>query len=109
MRVQAKPRDNPVDYALFLNWTECLFVEAKSPEKDLNDRGRRQPDLRRTPSKPRTFRSLEEAASFPKHHAEERPVEGNYIWNTSPLTSPTATAPPVGGKSCRAKNIGTLR
>lgn len=33
-----KPQDNPVDYALFLNRTECLFVEAKSLEKDLNDR-----------------------------------------------------------------------
>jgi predicted type IV restriction endonuclease len=33
-----KPQDNPVDYALFLNRTECLFIEAKSLEKDLNDR-----------------------------------------------------------------------
>jgi len=33
-----KPQDNPVDYALFLNRTECLFIEAKSSEKDLNDR-----------------------------------------------------------------------
>ncbi|HOL72769.1 MAG TPA: type I restriction endonuclease [Bryobacteraceae bacterium] len=33
-----KPQDNPVDYALFLNRTECLFVEAKSLEKDLSDR-----------------------------------------------------------------------
>src|SRR5216684_7825944 len=32
-----KPQDNPVDYALFLNRTECLFMEAKSLEKDLND------------------------------------------------------------------------
>jgi predicted type IV restriction endonuclease len=32
-----KPQDNPVDYALFLNRTECLFVEAKSLEKDLRD------------------------------------------------------------------------
>jgi predicted type IV restriction endonuclease len=32
-----KPQDNPVDYALFLNRTECLFVEAKSLEKDLSD------------------------------------------------------------------------
>jgi len=32
-----KPQDNPVDYALFLNRTECLFIEAKSLEKDLND------------------------------------------------------------------------
>ena len=33
-----KPQDNPVDYALFLNRTECLFVEAKSLEKDLSER-----------------------------------------------------------------------
>jgi predicted type IV restriction endonuclease len=33
-----KPQDNPVDYALFLNRTECLFIEAKSLEKDLADR-----------------------------------------------------------------------
>ena len=33
-----KPQDNPVDYALFLSRTECLFIEAKSLEKDLNDR-----------------------------------------------------------------------
>ena len=33
-----KPQDNPADYALFLNRTECLFIEAKSLEKDLNDR-----------------------------------------------------------------------
>ena len=33
-----KPQDNPVDYALFLNRTESLFIEAKSLEKDLNDR-----------------------------------------------------------------------
>ncbi|HOK45264.1 MAG TPA: hypothetical protein PLK67_05000 [Bryobacteraceae bacterium] len=26
-----KPQDNPVDYALFLNRTECLFVEAVPP------------------------------------------------------------------------------
>ncbi|MCL6546555.1 MAG: type I restriction enzyme HsdR N-terminal domain-containing protein [Bryobacteraceae bacterium] len=32
-----KPQDNPVDYALFLNRTECLFIEAKSLEKDLAD------------------------------------------------------------------------
>lgn len=32
-----KPQDNPVDYALLLNRTECLFVEAKSLEKDLRD------------------------------------------------------------------------
>jgi len=32
-----KPQDNPVDYALFLNRTECLFIEAKSLEKDLSD------------------------------------------------------------------------
>ncbi len=33
-----KPQDNPVDYALFLNRTECLLIEAKSLEKDLGDR-----------------------------------------------------------------------
>ncbi len=33
-----KPQDNPVDYALFLNRTECLLMEAKSLEKDLGDR-----------------------------------------------------------------------
>lgn len=33
-----KPQDNPVDYALFLNRTECLLLEAKSLEKDLADR-----------------------------------------------------------------------
>ncbi len=33
-----KPQDNPVDYALFLNRTECLFIEAKSLERDLSDR-----------------------------------------------------------------------
>lgn len=33
-----KSRDNPVDYALFLNRTECLLIEAKSLEKDLGDR-----------------------------------------------------------------------
>ncbi len=33
-----KPQDNPVDYALFLNRTECLLIEAKSIEKDLGDR-----------------------------------------------------------------------
>lgn len=33
-----KPQDNPVDYALFLNRTACLFIEAKSLEKDLADR-----------------------------------------------------------------------
>jgi predicted type IV restriction endonuclease len=33
-----KPQDNPVDYALFLNRTECLLMEAKSLEKDLADR-----------------------------------------------------------------------
>lgn len=32
-----KPQNNPVDYALFLNRTECLFIEAKSLEKDLSD------------------------------------------------------------------------
>jgi predicted type IV restriction endonuclease len=33
-----KPQDNPVDYALFLNRTACLLIEAKSLEKDLGDR-----------------------------------------------------------------------
>lgn len=33
-----KPQDNPVDYALFLNRSECLLIEAKSLEKDLGDR-----------------------------------------------------------------------
>ena len=33
-----KPRDNPVDYTLFLNRTACLLIEAKSLEKDLGDR-----------------------------------------------------------------------
>ena len=33
-----KSQDNPVDYALFLNRTECLLIEAKSQEKDLSDR-----------------------------------------------------------------------
>jgi hypothetical protein len=33
-----KPQDNPVDYALFLNRTETLFIEAKSLERDLTDR-----------------------------------------------------------------------
>jgi Restriction Enzyme Adenine Methylase Associated len=33
-----KPQDNPVDYGLFLNRTACLFMEAKSLEKDLSDR-----------------------------------------------------------------------
>ena len=33
-----KPHDNPVDYALFLLRSPCLFVEAKALEKDLNDR-----------------------------------------------------------------------
>ena len=28
-----KPQDNPVDYALFLNRTECLLLEAKSLER----------------------------------------------------------------------------
>ena len=35
---RCKPQDNPVDYALFLQRSECLFIEAKSFEKDLNDR-----------------------------------------------------------------------
>lgn len=33
-----KPQDNPVDYALSLNRAECLLIEAKSLEKELNDR-----------------------------------------------------------------------
>ncbi len=33
-----KPQDNPVDYALLLNRTECLFIEAKALEIDLCDR-----------------------------------------------------------------------
>jgi hypothetical protein len=33
-----KPQDNPVDYALFLNRTETLFIGAKSLERDLSDR-----------------------------------------------------------------------
>lgn len=33
-----KPQDNPVDYALFLLRSPCLFVEAKALEKDLQDR-----------------------------------------------------------------------
>jgi hypothetical protein len=33
-----KPQDNPMDYALFLNRTECLLIEARSLEKDLGDR-----------------------------------------------------------------------
>src|ERR1022692_271866 len=33
-----KPQDNPVDYALLLNRTEGLLIEAKSLEKDLGDR-----------------------------------------------------------------------
>lgn len=33
-----KSRDNPVDYALFLLRKECLFIEAKALEKDINDR-----------------------------------------------------------------------
>ena len=32
-----KPQDNPVDYALFLNRSGCLLMEAKSLEKDLGD------------------------------------------------------------------------
>jgi hypothetical protein len=32
------PQDNPVHYALFLNRTETLFIEAKSLERDLADR-----------------------------------------------------------------------
>ncbi len=33
-----KSRDNPVDYALFLLRKECLFIEAKALERDINDR-----------------------------------------------------------------------
>lgn len=33
-----KPKDNPVDYALFLLRKECLFIEAKALEKDISDR-----------------------------------------------------------------------
>lgn len=33
-----KPQDNPVDYALFMLRSPCLFVEAKALEKDLTDR-----------------------------------------------------------------------
>lgn len=33
-----KPQDNPVDYALYLNRTETLFIEPKSLERDLSDR-----------------------------------------------------------------------
>jgi hypothetical protein len=33
-----KPQDNPVDYALFLLRTPCLFVEAKSLGSNLSDR-----------------------------------------------------------------------
>ena len=32
-----KSRDNPVDYALFMLRKECLFIEAKALEKDIND------------------------------------------------------------------------
>lgn len=32
-----KPKDNPVDYALFLLRKECLFIEAKALEKDINE------------------------------------------------------------------------
>ena len=33
-----KSQDNPVDYALFLLRSPCLFIEAKSLEQDLSDR-----------------------------------------------------------------------
>src|SRR5690242_16203950 len=33
-----KPQDNPADYALFLNRTPCLFVEAKALGITLDDR-----------------------------------------------------------------------
>lgn len=33
-----KPQDNPVDYALLINRTPSLFIEAKSLGKDLSDR-----------------------------------------------------------------------
>lgn len=33
-----KPQDNPVDYALFMFRSPCLFIEAKSLSKDMNDR-----------------------------------------------------------------------
>ena len=32
-----KPQDNPVDYALFIMRSPCLFVEAKSVSKDMGD------------------------------------------------------------------------
>lgn len=33
-----KPKDNPVDYALFMLRSPCLFVEAKALDKELHDR-----------------------------------------------------------------------
>lgn len=33
-----KPQDNPVDYALFMLRSPCLFVEAKALDKELHDR-----------------------------------------------------------------------
>lgn len=33
-----KPQDSPVDYALFMLRSPCLFVEAKALERDLSDR-----------------------------------------------------------------------
>jgi hypothetical protein len=33
-----KPKDNPVDYALFMLRTPCLFLEAKALDKELQDR-----------------------------------------------------------------------
>ena len=38
MEYRRKSQDNPVDYALFLFRTPCLFVEAKSLDADLTDR-----------------------------------------------------------------------
>ena len=37
MEYRRKPKDNPVDYALFLLRKECLFIEAKALEKDIDD------------------------------------------------------------------------
>ncbi len=33
-----KPQDNPVDYAIFMLRSPCLFVEAKALDRELNDR-----------------------------------------------------------------------
>lgn len=38
LEYRRKPQDNPVDYALFLFRTPCLFVEAKALDADLADR-----------------------------------------------------------------------